>query len=79
MTQDESKTRAKNKWFFDFSYHPTVEVQFFTVRNMVFERGPGSPEMEHELWLATHQQRAGGQDEVSLHKLPQINKCEGKL
>ena len=28
--------------------------------------------MEHELRLATHQQRAGGQDDVSPSKLPQI-------
>ena len=28
--------------------------------------------MEHELRLATHQQRAGGQDDGSLNKLPQI-------
>ena len=33
---------------------------------------PDPPEMEHELQLATHQQRAGGQDDVSLNKLPQI-------
>ena len=30
------------------------------------------PEMEHELRLATYQQRAGGQDDGSLNKLPQI-------
>ena len=35
---------------------------------------PANPaEMEHELRLATHQQRAGGQDDVSLNKLPQIS------
>ena len=34
---------------------------------------PADPgKMEHELRLATHQQRAGGQDDVSLNKLPQI-------
>ena len=33
---------------------------------------PDPPEMEHELRLATHQQRAGGQDDGSLNKLPQI-------
>ena len=27
--------------------------------------------MEHELRLATHQQRAGGKDDVSVNKLPQ--------
>ena len=32
---------------------------------------PDPPEMEHELRLATHQQRAGGQDDGSLDKLPQ--------
>ena len=30
--------------------------------------------MEHELRLATYQQRAGGQDDGSLNKLPQIRK-----
>ena len=29
--------------------------------------------MEHELRLATYQQRAGGQDDGSLNKLPQMN------
>ena len=29
--------------------------------------------MEHELRLATHQQRAGGQDDGSLNKLPQMS------
>ena len=33
---------------------------------------PDPAEMEHELRLATHQQHAGGQDDVSLNKLPQI-------
>ena len=32
---------------------------------------PDPAEMEHELRLATHQQRAGGQDDGSLNKLPQ--------
>ena len=30
-------------------------------------------EMEHEVRLPTHQQRAGGQDDVSLNKLPQTS------
>ena len=31
--------------------------------------------MEHELRLATYGHRAGGQDDVSLNKLPQITSC----
>ena len=35
---------------------------------------PGNPlEMEHELRLATYSHHAGGQDDVSLNKLPQMN------
>ena len=38
---------------------------------------PADPaEMEHKLRLATHQQRTGGQDDMSLNKLPRA--CLGK-
>ena len=36
---------------------------------------PDPAEMERELRRATHQQRAGGQDDGSLNKLPQIIVC----
>ena len=38
---------------------------------------PDPPEMEHEVRLPTHQQRAGGQDDVSLNKLPQMISSHG--
>ena len=48
----------------------------FKIRFLHTAPDPGNPvnppEMEHELRLATHQQRAGGQDDGSLNKLPQI-------
>ena len=55
-----------------------MQVPIFTVQkrflNTVLD--PAHPvKMEHELRLATHQQRGGGQDDGSLNKLPQIKIC----
>ena len=71
-----SKKCQKNRMFFDFSNQANAQVPIFTVQKSIFGRRPGSsqsPEMEHEVRLATHQQRAGGQDDVSLNKLPQMS------
>ena len=75
-----SKKIEKAYYFFDFSNQANAQVPIFTVQNSIFEHlrqsggsgGSDPPEMEHEVRLPTHQQRAGGQDDVSLNKLPQI-------
>ena len=73
---------CKIDWFFDVSKQAIAQVPiFFMFKNQFLGASPdppdpadpgNPPEMEQELRLATHQQRAGGQDDGSLNKLPQI-------
>ena len=65
---------SKKHFVFYFS-NQRSQVPIFIDQNTIFEHLPDPadpPEMEHELRLATHQQRAGGQDDGSLNKLPQM-------
>ena len=60
--------------FFDSSNQANAQYRFLLIKTRFLNTSadPGDPlEMEHELRLATHQQRAGGQDDGSLNKLPQ--------
>ena len=70
-----SKKRQKALRFLAFQIRRTCEYRFLliTTRFLNTSPDPADPaEMEHELRLATHQQRAGGQDDGRLNKLPQI-------
>ena len=73
---------SKSIVFFDFSNHAKAQVPFLLSKYRFFGTAPdpldpadpiNPGKMEHELRQATHQQRAGGKDDVSLNKLPQIN------
>ena len=73
-----SKKDAKSTGFLTFRNRRLRKYRFLLFKNQ-FLNTPADPpdpadppEMEHELRLATHQQRAGGQDDGSLNKLPQI-------
>ena len=69
------KMFKKHSVFLTFQIRRTRKYRFllFKTRCLGTAGNPTDPaEMEHELRLATHQQRAGGQDDVSLNKLPQI-------
>ena len=60
---------------FDCSNHPNAQVPIllFKARFLNTSLNPADPpEMKHELWLATHQHRARGQDDMSLNKLLQL-------
>ena len=65
--------------FLTFRNRRSRKYRFLLFKNQFLGASPDPPdpadpaEMEHELRLATHQQRAGGQDDGSLNKLPQIN------
>ena len=61
--------------FFDFSNHANARVQILLPKTRFLNTAPDPPdpaEMEHKLRLATYRHRAGGQDDVSLNKLPQM-------
>jgi len=64
--------------FLTFQITRTRKYRFFLFKNQFLNTSPDPPdppdpaEMEHELQLETYQQRAGGQDDGSLNKLPQI-------
>ena len=64
-----------------FQIRRTRKYRFLLFKNQFLGTAPDPPdpadppEMEHEVRLPTHQQRAGGQDDVSLNKLPQISNC----
>ena len=75
----KNEKRVQNIYFFlivflTFRNRRSRKYRFLLFKNQ-FLGTPGDPgnppEMEHELRLATHQQRAGGQDDGSLNKLPQ--------
>ena len=65
-------------FFLTFQITRTRKYQFLLFKTRFLNTSPNPadppdpPEMEHELRLATHQQRAGGQDGVSLNKQFQI-------
>ena len=64
--------------FLTFQITGAHKYQFLLFKTQFLNTAPDPadpPEMEHELQLATHQQRAGGQDDGSLNKLPQIIWC----
>ena len=72
-----SKKRQKTKCFLTFQIKRTRKYRFLLIKTRFLNTSanpPDPPEMEHEVRLPTHQQRAGGQDDVSLNKLPQINR-----
>ena len=75
------KTCRKPIVFFDFPNHTKAQIPIFTAKKSIWGTAPDLPDppdpinlgkMEHELRQATHQQRAGGKDDVSPNKLPQI-------
>ena len=60
----------------DFSNHTEAQVPIFTIiQNTIFQQGAGSRQSRENgaRTAARNPQRAGGQDDVSLNKLPQIN------
>ena len=62
--------------FLTFQIRRTHKYRFLLIKTRFLNTSPDPADpskMEHELRLATHQQRAGGQDDGSLNKLPQIN------
>ena len=66
--------------FLTFQITQTRKYRYllFKTRFLGTAADPADPaEMEPELRLATHQQGAGGTDDVSLNKLPQIKKTRG--
>ena len=73
-----SKKDAKSIGFLTFQIRRSRKYRFLLFKNQFLGTSPDPPdpadppEMEHELRLATHQQRAGGQDDGSLNKLPQM-------
>ena len=80
--KNTSKKDAKSTGFLTFRNRRSRKYGFLLFKNQFLSTSPdpGDPDkMEHELRLATHQQRAGGQDDVSLNKLPQINQMMGKI
>ena len=82
--QVKSKRCPKNvkqtPCFLTFQIRRTRKYRFLLIKTRFLNTSPDPAdtpdpaEMEHELRLATHQQRAGGQDDGSLNKLPQMRK-----
>ena len=81
--KNASKKDAKSIGFLTFRNRRSRKYRFLLFKNQFLGASadpadpadpPDPPEMEHELRLATHQQRAGGQDDGSLNKLPQIRR-----
>ena len=76
--KNASKKDAKTIGFLTFRNRRSRKYRFLLFKNQVLGASPDPADpadpgkMEHELRLATHQQRAGGQDDGSLNKLPQI-------
>ena len=73
--KNTSNTDATSIGFLTFQIRRSRKYRFLVFKNQFLgtSGNPADPpEMEHELRLATHQQRAGGQDDGSLNKLPQI-------
>ena len=76
--------KLKNRYcFLTFQIRRTRKYRFVLIKTRFLNTSldpadPANPsdpaEMEHKLRLATHQQRAGGQDDVSLNKLPQMRR-----
>ena len=68
--------------FLTFQITRTRKYRFLLFKNQFLNTSadpPDPPDMEHELRLATYQQRAGGQDDGSLNKLPQIIARDGLI
>ena len=66
----------KRYCFLTFQITRTRKYRFFLFKNQFLRTSADPadpPEMEHELQLESYQQRAGGQDDGSLDKLPQIS------
>ena len=60
--------------FLTFQIRRTRKYRFLLIKTRFLDTAPDPAdpaEMEHEVRLPTHQQRARGQDDVSLNKLPQ--------
>ena len=73
--KNASKKEAKSTVFLTFRNRRSRKYRFLLFKNQFLGASPDPadpPDMEHKLRLATHQQRAGGQDDGSLNKLPQI-------
>ena len=71
--KNASKKDAKSNGFLTFRNRRSRKYRFLWFKNQFLCTSANPPEMEHELRLATHQQRAGGQDDGSLNKLPQMS------
>ena len=76
-----SKKCKQNSFFLTFQSRRTRKYRFLLFKNRFLGTAADPPDpadpdnpgkMEHELRQATHQQRAGDKDDVSLNKLPQI-------
>ena len=69
--------------FLTFQITRTRKYRFLLFKNQFLNTSADPPDpadMEHELRLATYQQRAGGQDDGSLNKFPQMipNEISGR-
>ena len=73
------KKLRNRKYFLTFQIRRTRKYRFLLIKTRFLNTSADPPEMEHELRLATHQQRAGGQDDGSLNKLPQTIHSEGRF
>ena len=75
MKKASKKHQKTILFFLTFQIRRTRKYRFLLIKTRFLNTAADPadpPEMEHEVRLPTHQQRAGGQDDVSLNKLPQI-------
>ena len=76
--KNASQKDTKSIGFLTFRNRRSRKYRFLLFKNQFLGTSadpadpPNPDKMEHELRLATHQQRAGGQDDGSLNKLAQI-------
>ena len=74
MKKVSNKCQKHKMCLWLFKSHESARTDFHCSKNDFGARPrlPDPGKMEHELRQATHQQRAGGKDDVSLNKLHQI-------
>ena len=81
MFIDAHKKHQNTIVFFDCSNYMEAQVPNLPVPKTIFEHGrgwrdlPDPPEMEHKLWLTTHQQRAEEKEKMTevLNKLLKLS------
>ena len=76
-TKNAVKQHANTLWFLTFQITRNRKYRHLLFKTRLLGTAPDPGKMEHELRLATHQQRAGGKDDVSLNKLPQNRVVRG--